>query len=228
MIPARRPLRLAAAWRPRCSRVILCHVGNLVSFLIAEDDELVGRLLVRALSAHGKTELVTTVADARSAMERESFTAVVVDVGLPDGSGLDLINDARAQDPTVSALVVSGRVDARRLAAAHVLDASYLLKPVNAEQIELFAVRMRSKVRARAARIAQAVEQWSVEYELTRAEASILEIAAEGASRSQLAAARGVAPNTLKKQVQILLAKTGDSTLDVAVNRLLRTLLDEG
>ena len=32
-----------------------------MSFLIAEDDELVGRILVRALSEHGRTELVTTI-----------------------------------------------------------------------------------------------------------------------------------------------------------------------
>ena len=74
---------------------------------------------------------------------------MVVDVGLPDGSGLDHISDARQKDPAVSALVVSGRVDARRLAAAHRLDASYLLKPVDTRQIDLFAVRMRSKTRER-------------------------------------------------------------------------------
>jgi len=203
-------------------------VGPAASFLIAEDDELVGRLLVRALSAHGETELVTTVAGARSALESRSFTAVVVDVGLPDGSGLDVLSDARLQDPAVAALVVSGKVDARRLAVAHRLDASYLLKPVDTRQIDLFAVRTRSRLRERAAKVARVAKRWAFEYGLTKAETSVLELAAEGPSRARLAVLRDVSPTTLKKQIQVLLAKTGDPSLDTAVNRLLRMVVDEG
>src|SRR5689334_18827075 len=108
---------------------------SAVSFLIAEDDELVGRILVRTLSEHGRTELVTTIEGARSALKNQSFTAVIVDVGLPDGSGLDLITDARSHDPGMSALVVSGRVDERRLAEAHHLGVSFLLKPVDTREL---------------------------------------------------------------------------------------------
>lgn len=199
-----------------------------VSFLIAEDDELVGRLLVRALSAHGETELVTTIAGARSALESRSFTAVVVDVGLPDGSGLDLIGDARMRDPSVAVLVVSGEVDARRLATAHRLDASYLLKPVDTQQLDLFAVRTCSRRRERGARVARRVRRWTLDYGLTNAEAAILELAAEGPSRARIAEVRDVSSTTLKKQVQILLAKTGDTSLENAANRLLRAVVDEG
>lgn len=201
---------------------------NGVSFLIAEDDELVGRILVRTLSEHGRTELVTSIEDARTALKTKSFTAVVVDVGLPDGSGLDVITDAREQDPGVSALIVSGGVDERRLAEAHHLNASYLLKPVDTRQLGLFAVRMRAKLRQRDAKIEALVERWSVEYDLTPAEASVLQLAAQGAARSRLAELRGVAPSTVKKQVQVVLTKTGDTSLEAAVSRLLRAIVDEG
>jgi DNA-binding NarL/FixJ family response regulator len=203
-------------------------VENGVSFLIAEDDELVGRILVRTLSEHGRTELVTSIEDARTALKTKSFTAVVVDVGLPDGSGLDVITDAREQDPGVSALIVSGGVDERRLAEAHHLGASYLLKPVDTRQLGLFAVRMRAKLRQRDAKIEALVERWSVEYDLTPAEASVLQLAAQGAARSRLAELRGVAPSTVKKQVQVVLTKTGDTSLEGAVSRLLRAVVDEG
>lgn len=201
---------------------------NGVSFLIAEDDELVGRILVRTLSEHGRTELVTSIEDARTALKTTSFTAVVVDVGLPDGSGLDVITDAREQDPAVSALIVSGGVDQRRLAEAHHLNASYLLKPVDTRQLGLFAVRMRAKMRQRDAKIEALVERCSVEYDLTPAEASVLQLAAQGAARSRLAELRGVAPSTVKKQVQVVLTKTGDTSLEGAVSRLLRAIVDEG
>lgn len=203
-------------------------MGRAVSFLIAEDDELVGRVLVRTLSEHGRTELVTTVEDARLALRARSFTAVVVDVGLPDGSGLDLIADARSHDPSVAALVVSGGVDERRLAEAHHLGAHYLLKPVDTRQLGLFAVRMRSKVRERDAKIAALIERWSVEYDLTPAEAGVLALAVQGTARSRLAESRGVAASTVKKQVQVILTKTGDTSLEAAVSRLLRAIVDEG
>lgn len=198
-----------------------------VSFLIAEDDELVGRILVRTLSEHGRTELVTTVQEARNILREQSFTAVVVDVGLPDGSGLDLIMDARTQDPHMAALVVSGRVDERRLAEAHHLGVSFLLKPVDTRELGLFAVRTRAKTRSRHERIAAVAERWAVQYDLTPAEAAVLQLAAKGAPRAKLAEMRGVAPSTVKKQVQVLLTKTGDNTLEVAVSRMLRAIVDE-
>jgi DNA-binding NarL/FixJ family response regulator len=202
-------------------------VGN-VSFLIAEDDELVGRMLVRALAEHGRTELVTTAREARTALASQSFTAVVVDVALPDGSGLDLISDARSHDPCVSALVVSGGVDERRLAEAHHLGAPYLLKPIDARQLGLFAMRMQAKTRRRQEKIAALVERWKVQYDFTPAEAAIVELAAHGAPRARLADLRNVAASTVKKQVQVILTKTGDSTLEAAVSRLLRAIVDEG
>ena len=219
------PLR---PWRAGLSRGILGCVESAVSFLIAEDDELVGRILVRTLSEHGRTELVTTVEGARTALRTRSFSAVVVDVGLPDGSGLDLIADARSRDPLVAALVVSGGVDERRLAEAHHLGAHYLLKPVDTRELGLFAVRMRAKLRQRDAKIVAVVERWALEYDLTPAEADVLELAAQGAARSRLAELRGVAASTVKKQVQVILTKTGDTSLEAAVSRLLRAIVDEG
>jgi len=198
-----------------------------VSFLIAEDDEQVGRVLHRSLAEHGKTSLVRSIGEARSALAAESFTAVVVDVGLPDGCGLELITDAREQDPAVAALVVSGQVSASRLAEAHLLGAHYLLKPIDTWQLGLFAVRTRSRLRERNTRIKAVVRRWTIEYQLTPAEAAILDLAAHGAPRAKLAALRDVEPSTVKKQVQVVLHKTGDTSLEAAVSRLLRAVLDE-
>jgi DNA-binding NarL/FixJ family response regulator len=200
---------------------------NGVSFLIAEDDAMVGRVLVRALSEHGRTDLVTTVAGARAALSRCAYSAVVVDVGLPDGSGLELITAARRQYPGMSALIVSGGVDERRLAEAHDLGASYLLKPVDTKQLDLFAQRMRTRLRSHRAKLSSVIERWAADYRLTAAEAAVLELSVNGAPRARLAELRGVAPSTVKKQVQVILTKTGDISLDGVANRILRTILDE-
>jgi two-component system response regulator QseB len=194
------------------------------SFLIAEDDELVGKLMRRALAKHGDVVLVSTAAGARRALrERGSFTGVVVDISLPDGSGFDVLAVARAGNPSVAALIVSGSVDERRLAEAHRLSAAYLLKPVDIAELDRFAAR--STNHERQEKLNAIIARWAVDHELTPAETGILELAAEGHSRPEIASLRGVASGTVKKQVQIMLTKTGDSSLDAAVHRLLRSVV---
>jgi DNA-binding NarL/FixJ family response regulator len=147
-------------------------------------------------------------------------------VTLPGGSGLDLVAAARARDITLPILVVSGEVDAWRLAEAHALGAHYLLKPVEACQLELFAARATGAAR-QTAKLEDYVSRWARRYALSPAEIDVLTLAANGMSRSELHSERGVASSTVKKQVNRLLGKTGDATLDIAVARLLRELLGQ-
>ncbi len=196
------------------------------SFLVAEDDEYVARVFVKALTPHGRVDVALSFVQARSALETNAFSAIVVDVGLPDGSGMEIVRSAKERDPNVAALVVSGRVDAARLAQAHALDAHFLLKPVDPVQLAVFVERARTRAVLRHARTEALVEEWTARFSLTSSEAGILRLAALGAERSQLAEARHVAPSTIKKQVQTLLDKIGAPSLDIAVNRLLRAALE--
>ena len=198
-----------------------------VSFLVAEDDGGVGRALVRALAPHGPTVLVSSNTDARRALAAHSFGAIVADIGLPDGSGFHLIAEARERHPTIAALVVSGHVDERRLAEAHRLGAHYLLKPTDVEQLGLFALRARAKSARLAAKSKVALERWAKQYHLTLAESGVLGLAVDGVPRHELANERRVKANTIKQQVQMVLEKTGDASLDEAVKRLLREVINE-
>lgn len=195
------------------------------TFLILEDDIHVGKVLTRTLSRFGVAELVPSCRAGRAALAKKPFHAIVADVGLPDGSGLELIAAARALDPSLPALVVSGRVDAVLLREAHTLSAHYLLKPVEDGQLELFAARVRARVETFNARTKATLATWTGEYALTPTEGRVLELAVAGVSRAQLAQSRDVAPSTIKKQVQTILDKTGDPTLEAAVSRLLRAAL---
>lgn len=194
--------------------------------MVVEDEACVARVLVKALAPHGRVDLVTSVAQARGAMETNVFSAIIVDVGLPDGSGLDLVAVVRGRDPKVPVLVVSGRVDADRLAEAHALDVHYLLKPVESRELALFVDRARKHAEHRRSRTEALIVEWTALYQLTPSEADVLRLAALGLDRGELAEARNVAPSTIKKHVQTLLAKLGAPSLDVAVIRLLLAALD--
>ncbi|MFI5916358.1 response regulator [Dactylosporangium sp. NPDC051541] len=84
--------------------------------LLVEDEEL-NRVLVRAILARADTPAVHdadlleagSIADARSALAAHDVDLVLLDVNLPDGSGLSLaaeLNEAPAR-PTVIALTAS-------------------------------------------------------------------------------------------------------------------------
>src|SRR5437868_5901117 len=147
------------------------------TFLVAEDDARVGRLLARTLSRHGCAHVVTTYKEARDALDEGSYTALVADVGLPDGSGLDLVAAAKARDPSLPALILSGEVDADRLSGAYALGVHYLLKPVNSSELEMFAARATGRSVANRTRVESVLKQWVREYSLTWSEAQVLRLA---------------------------------------------------
>ena len=78
----------------------LCAVESLMR-------EKLLRLLLQLGYAQDALVFVTNLAEARHWLAQNPAALALVDIGLPDGSGLDLIADMRAEDPAMSILVVS-------------------------------------------------------------------------------------------------------------------------
>ena len=87
------------------------------AILIVEDDVATGTFLADNLTADGYDLLVArTLGEALAVLERENVDLAVVDVGLPDGSGLELVRRVREAggpgsrlDARLPLLLVSGR-----------------------------------------------------------------------------------------------------------------------
>jgi DNA-binding response OmpR family regulator len=87
------------------------------TILIVEDDPVLGTFLADNLAADGYEPVVAeTVRDGLRELEFRRPDLAVVDLGLPDGSGLDLIGRVRAADglatrvdPRLPVIVLSGR-----------------------------------------------------------------------------------------------------------------------
>jgi DNA-binding response OmpR family regulator len=97
--------------------------------LLVEDDPGVASHTVRGLRAAGfEIELVCTVSEARARLERFEPHCVVLDLGLPDGDGLQLIR--RFRDHGCRSIVVTARthLDARLESFACGAD-DYIPKP---------------------------------------------------------------------------------------------------
>jgi putative two-component system response regulator len=105
--------------------------------LIVDDDPSIVALLAHVLGVEGYRCVGTgTFADARSRLAEGAFDVIVCDVGLPDGSGLDLVAEAIAGDEHIAALVVSG-LDEVSL-GEHALQIGaygYIVKPFTANDV---------------------------------------------------------------------------------------------
>ncbi|MGZ4680019.1 MAG: response regulator transcription factor [Ilumatobacteraceae bacterium] len=96
--------------------------------LIVEDDPGVRQALERGLDRSGFTS--TAVATAAEALRVEHHDIALVDLGLPDGDGVELCQQLRASYPERPIIVVTGRHD--ELDVIDALDAGaddYVTKP---------------------------------------------------------------------------------------------------
>lgn len=94
--------------------------------LIVEDEDVLRQSLASYLAGRGlAVALASNLADGRAALAGGAFDAVVLDVGLPDGDGLDLLERAGPG----RALVVSGAPDPARYALRGVVH--HLSKPLD-------------------------------------------------------------------------------------------------
>jgi DNA-binding response OmpR family regulator len=113
--------------------------------LVVEDDPAIGRLLHRSLTNSGDVVTVaTTGASGLSMALQEQPEVVLLDLGLPDLSGLEVLQMLRAVSQ-VPVIVVTAQDDDRTVVKALDLGADdYLVKPFGSDQL---AARMRAVLR---------------------------------------------------------------------------------
>ena len=81
-----------------------------MTLLIVEDEERVASFLEKGLRGHGyDVEWACCGRDALRRAERPDISFVILDLGLPDLDGLDVLEGLRARGSTVPVLVLSAR-----------------------------------------------------------------------------------------------------------------------
>jgi CheY-like chemotaxis protein len=108
-------------------------------FLVVEDDAIVRRALARIVRPFGEAALAASVGEARRILSTpRAWRGFVIDIHLPDGSGLHLLEDARVSFPDTPAIVLTGSLEGDAINAAYDLGAAYLVKPVAVPRIQKF------------------------------------------------------------------------------------------
>lgn len=120
-----------------------------VKILIVEDQQRLARALKQGLTEHAYTvECVGDCAGARDALCNSAYDLIVLDLGLPDGDGLELLQAWRRNGFNEPVLVLSARAAVQERVRGLDLGADdYLAKPFSLEEL---LARVRAQLRRRA------------------------------------------------------------------------------
>ena len=114
------------------------EAGTKLIRVMLVDDHLDFRYLMEVLlNEQSDLELVSeagSLAEARAHAARFEIDVVILDLGLPDGDGVDLLADLRHANPDVRVLILSASLDAETFERATEADADEImdeLAPLN-------------------------------------------------------------------------------------------------
>ncbi|MBK3388332.1 response regulator transcription factor [Streptomyces sp. DEF1AK] len=196
--------------------------GKITVFLL-DDHEMVRRGVHEMLSAEDDIEVVGEAGTAAEALTRIPATrpdVAVLDVRLPDGSGVEVCREVRSRDESVKCLMLTSYADDEALFDAIMAGASgYVLKAIRGADL-LDAVRQVAAghsllAPAATARVLERLRGHGTPGDddrlsgLTEQERRILDLIGEGLTNRAIGERLHLAEKTIKNYVSALLAKLG-------------------
>ena len=147
-----------------CNEDSVCTEGSAGSegsapsarVLVVDDDARLRAMLVEYLTRNGfDVSAAGTCSAASAKLARDAFEVIVLDLALPDGSGLDLCRELRARGVHVGVVMLSARGDDfDRVTGLDIGADDYLAKPCNPREL---LARIHAVLRRMAAPEASAV-----------------------------------------------------------------------
>lgn len=188
---------------------------------LVDDHEVVRRGIAGLLDEHPALTVVGEASNSSDAVIGITQTlpdVAVLDVHLPDGSGIELCRQIRQALPTVRCLILTAFDDDDALVAAVMGDASgYLLKSLHTDEIVRSVCAVAdgesllnpSMVRRITHRVRHARIEDPRYGSLNLREKQTLALIAEGLTNSQIGGRLGLAEKTVKNYVSSVLSKLG-------------------
>jgi DNA-binding NtrC family response regulator len=107
--------------------------------LVVDDDEAIRWTLREALQSWGFTAIEAgSVAEALKQFSTELPDAVLLDIDLPDGSGLDVLRDIKHEHPEAIVIMITGNVQvANTISALRGGAYDFISKPINLEELRV-------------------------------------------------------------------------------------------
>jgi DNA-binding response OmpR family regulator len=114
--------------------------------LLVEDDKALAQPLIDHLSQHGfGVDQAERREDARLMLSVSQYAAMILDQGLPDGDGLDLLREVRQQGSALPIIILTARAEINsRIIGLDAGADDYLSKPFSPDEL---AARLRAVLR---------------------------------------------------------------------------------
>jgi len=205
-----------------------------VKILYVEDDPEARGFVCRALRDAGhEVEAASRAAEGRAAAERGGYDLLVLDVGLPDGSGFELLEALRARGIATPVLVLTARGEVSlRIRGLDLGADDYLTKPFALAELQARIRALARRASGQAAGTALRVADLVVDEEAHRVERCGQRIDLAPKEFTLLAylmrhAGHVVSRSMIVEKVWGYGFETHDNVIDVHVNRL-RKKVDRG
>ncbi len=186
-----------------------------IRVMIVDDHEIVRRGIAEIVDRADGLVVVAEAGSVAEALRRAELVrpeVVLVDLQLPDGTGIDIINKLRTTVPTASPIVLTSFDDDDALSEAlHAGAKAYLLKTVRGAEI---AEVVRAVAAGRTLLDERTVTRRRQDHgdptaHLTPSERRVLDLIGDGMSNREIGEKLGVAEKTVKNHITSLLAKMG-------------------
>jgi DNA-binding NtrC family response regulator len=120
------------------------------SIYIVDDDADMREVLSLSLEAKYQVRTFSTAGSALEAMKDHAPDLVLLDIGLPDMSGVDALRHIKKRSPDVLVIMVTASTDINTAISTMKLGASdYMMKPVNVDALEVSVRNVLDKIRLR-------------------------------------------------------------------------------
>lgn len=197
-----------------------------IGVVIVEDDAVTRRSLCLAIEAEPELKLLATFDSVKPALawlETRAADVVITDLGLPDGSGIDIIHACAKHHPACDIMVVTVSSDEANVLACIEAGASgYVLKDAGKMNVARAVLDLRAggapmspaiarmvlaKVRDGKKVEVPAAAEGAASASLTKREAAILDLIARGDSYGEVAKLLSVSVGTVQTHIKNIYGK---------------------
>ena len=178
-----------------------------IRVMLVDDHEVVRRGIVTAIDASPALTVIgeaSSVAEANRRLPAIRPQVLLVDLQLPDGTGIDVMRTARELDPEQTMLVLTSFDDDAALRESRAAGAAGLILKSSRSQEIVEAIR--SVHEGRPVWPADHVEDGP---DLSDADQRIVELIGDGHSNREIADALGIAEKTVKNRITVILQTLG-------------------
>jgi DNA-binding NarL/FixJ family response regulator len=192
----------------------------MTTVLVVEDDPAFLGRFCGFVEGAGDLRLIAgaaTLADARRVIARQAPDVLLTDLGLPDGSGIDLIRETAARHPATDIMVISVFGDEQHVVASIEAGATgYILKDSLPDEFVALIHQLRAGGSPISPLIARRLLQRfrpapaadaRTEAGLTARETEVLSLVAKGFSFAEVARLLEVSPHTITAHVKKIYEK---------------------